>query len=61
MEGVIVRLKLLNKERTAENYAATLKSFMRFREDSDVLLLSLIHIFSFFFESFSTQDWTAHF
>ena len=38
MEGVIVRLKLLNKERTAENYAATLKSFMRFREDSDVLL-----------------------
>lgn len=38
MEGVIARLKQLNKERTAENYAATLNSFMRFREDKDVLL-----------------------
>lgn len=38
MEGVIARLKQLNRERTAENYAATLKSFMRFREDKDVLL-----------------------
>lgn len=38
MEGVIARLKQLNRERTAENYAATLKSFMRFQEDKDVLL-----------------------
>lgn len=38
MEGVITRLKQLNRERTAENYAATLNSFMRFREDKDVLL-----------------------
>lgn len=38
MENVIARLKQLNRERTAENYAATLKSFMRFREDKDVLL-----------------------
>lgn len=38
MESVIARLKQLNRERTAENYAATLKSFMRFWEDSDVLL-----------------------
>lgn len=38
MEGVIARLKQLNRERTAENYAVTLKSFMRFREDKDVLL-----------------------
>lgn len=38
MEGVIARLKQLNRERTAENYAATLNSFMRFRECNDVLL-----------------------
>ncbi len=38
MEGVIARLKLLNKERTAENYSATLNSFMRFRKDNDVML-----------------------
>ena len=38
MENVIARLKQLNRERTAENYAATLKSFMRFRKDNDVLL-----------------------
>ena len=38
MEGVIARLKLLNRERTAENYSATLNGFMRFREDKDVLL-----------------------
>lgn len=38
MEGVIARLKRLNKERTAENYSATLNSFMRFRECNDILL-----------------------
>ncbi len=38
MEGVIVQLKRLNRERTAETYTATLNSFMRFRKDKDVLL-----------------------
>ncbi len=38
MEGVIVQLKRLNRERTAETYTATLNSFMRFRKDNDVLL-----------------------
>jgi len=38
MESVIVRLKRLNRERTAETYTATLNSFMRFRKDNDVLL-----------------------
>lgn len=38
MENVIARLKQLNRERTAENYSATLNSFMRFRECNDVLL-----------------------
>lgn len=38
MEKVIMRLKCLNRERTAENYIATLKNFKRFRKDRDVLL-----------------------
>lgn len=38
MESVIIQLKRLNRERTAETYAATLNSFMRFRKDNDVLL-----------------------
>jgi len=37
MEGVIIQLKHLNRERTAETYTATLNSFMRFRKDNDVL------------------------
>ncbi len=38
MESVIVHMKRLNRERTAETYTATLNSFMRFRKDNDVLL-----------------------
>lgn len=38
MESVIIQLKRLNKERTAETYTATLNSFMRFRKDNDALL-----------------------
>lgn len=38
MEGVCARQKLLNRERTAENYAATLNSFMRFRQGNDIQL-----------------------
>lgn len=38
MENVITRLKQLNRERTAENYAATLNSFMRFRQGNDIQL-----------------------
>lgn len=38
MENTIVQLKRLGREQTAENYTATLKSFMRFRKNSDVLL-----------------------
>ncbi len=38
MEEVIAQLKLLNRERTAETYTATLNSFMRFRKGNDVLL-----------------------
>lgn len=38
MENIIVQLKRLNRERTAETYTATLNSFMRFRKDNDALL-----------------------
>lgn len=38
MKGVIARLKRLNKERTAENYSATLNSFTRFLNGDDIPL-----------------------
>ena len=38
MENVITQLKQIGKLRTAENYSYTLKSFMQFRGDRDVLL-----------------------
>ena len=38
MQSVIAKLKLLNKHRTAENYATTLNSFMQFRANEDLLL-----------------------
>ncbi len=38
MESIIIHLKRLNRERTAETYTSTLNSFMRFRKDNDALL-----------------------
>ncbi|WP_106830252.1 tyrosine-type recombinase/integrase [Parabacteroides pacaensis] len=38
MKSIIIQLKRLNKERTAETYTATLNSFIRFRENNDVPL-----------------------
>ncbi len=38
IEDVIIQLKRLNRERTAETYTATLNSFMRFRKGNDILL-----------------------
>lgn len=38
MQGIIARLKQMGKIRTAENYSCTLKSFMQFRGDQDILL-----------------------
>lgn len=38
MQGIIARLKQMGKIRTAENYSCTLKSFMQFRGDKDILL-----------------------
>lgn len=37
MEGIIDRLKQLNRERTAETYTSALNSFMRFRSGKDVM------------------------
>ncbi len=38
MQGVIVQLQQMGKQRTSETYRCTLKSFMQFREDKDLLL-----------------------
>lgn len=38
MQGVIAQLQQIGKQRTSETYRCTLKSFMQFREDKDVLL-----------------------
>ena len=38
MQSIITRLKQMGKIRTAENYSFTLKSFMQFRQDRDILL-----------------------
>ena len=38
MKSIIVKLQQMGKVRTAENYSYTLKSFMQFRENKDILL-----------------------
>ena len=38
MQGVIAQLQQMGKQRTSETYRCTLKSFMQFRVDKDVLL-----------------------
>ena len=38
MQGVIAQLQQMGKQRTSETYRCTLKSFMQYREDKDVLL-----------------------
>ena len=38
MQGVIAQLQQMGKQRTSETYRCTLKSFLQFREDKDVLL-----------------------
>ena len=38
MHGVIAQLQQMDRQRTSETYRCTLKSFMQFREDKDVLL-----------------------
>ena len=37
MQGVITQLQQMGKQRTSETYRCTLKSYMQFREDEDML------------------------
>ena len=37
MQEIIHRMHMLGKERTGETYTSTLNSFMRFRQDRDIL------------------------
>ena len=41
MQDIITQLKLLNRVRTSETYAATLNSFMKFRDRKDILLCEI--------------------
>lgn len=41
MQGIIGQLKRLNRIRTSETYAATLASFMKFRNGQDILLVEI--------------------
>ena len=41
MQGIISQLKWLNRIRTSETYAATLASFMKFRNGQDILLVEI--------------------
>ena len=38
MQSVIIQLQQMGKQRTSETYRATLRSFMQFRENKDILL-----------------------
>lgn len=42
MEEVILQLKRLGKERTAENYTTALNSFKRFRNGNDIMLNEIV-------------------
>ncbi len=41
MQSVILQLQQMGKQRTSETYQATLRSFMSFREDRDILLYEI--------------------
>lgn len=41
MQGIIDQLRRLNRIRTSETYAATLASFMKFRNGQDILLVEI--------------------
>lgn len=41
MQGIIAQLRQMGKQCTLETYRCTLKSFMQFREDKDVLLADI--------------------
>ena len=52
MQGVIVHLQQMGKQRTSETYRCTLKSFMQFRDDKDVLLENIDSDLMLMYEAF---------
>ena len=52
MQGVIVQLQQMGKQRTSETYRCTLKSFMQFRDDKDVLLENIDSDLMLMYEAF---------
>lgn len=54
MQGVIAKLKFLNKQRTAENYTTTLNSFRQFRDNEDLLLTEMDFDLMMRYESYLT-------
>ena len=52
MQGVIAQLQQMGKQRTSETYRCTLKSFMQFREDKDVLLADIDSDLILMYEAF---------
>ena len=52
MHGVIAQLQQMDKQRTSETYRCTLKSFMQFREDKDVLLADIDSDLILMYEAF---------
>ena len=52
MQGVIAQLQQMGKQRTSETYRCTLKSFMQFREDKDVLLEDIDSDFMLMYEAY---------
>ena len=52
IQGVIAQLQQMGKQRTSETYRCTLKSFMQFREDKDVLLADIDSDLILMYEAF---------
>ena len=52
MQGAIAQLQQMGKQRTSETYRCTLKSFMQFREDKDVLLEDIDSDLMMMYESY---------
>lgn len=56
MQGVIISLRRLGKTRTAETYASTLNSFMRFRENKDIALDDINSELMMLYESYLRRN-----
>ncbi len=57
MQDIITQLKLLNRVRTSETYAATLNSFMKFRDRKDILLCEIDSDTMMLYEAWLKRWW----